>query len=44
MDSSSAFELAATDAIGQAALAASGEVSAVELLGLRSSGSRRRAP
>lgn len=32
MDSSSAFELAATDAIGQAALAASGEVSAVELL------------
>ncbi|MFV8051801.1 amidase [Mycobacterium sp. 48b] len=32
MDSSSAFELAGTDAIGQAALAASGEVSAVELL------------
>lgn len=32
MDTSSAFELAATDAIGQAALAASGEVSAVELL------------
>ncbi len=32
MDSSSAFELAATDAIGQAALAAAGEVSAVELL------------
>lgn len=32
MDSSSAFELATTDAIGQAALAASGEVSAVELL------------
>ncbi|MEX3766658.1 amidase [Mycolicibacterium fortuitum] len=32
MDSSSAFELAGTDAIGQAALAASGEISAVELL------------
>ncbi|MEN4402035.1 amidase [Mycolicibacterium senegalense] len=32
MDSSSAFELARTDAIGQAALAAAGEVTAVELL------------
>ncbi|CRZ14231.1 amidase [Mycolicibacterium neworleansense] len=32
MDSSSAFELAATDAIGQAALAAAGELTAVELL------------
>lgn len=32
MDSSSAFELARTDAVGQAALAASGAVSAMELL------------
>ncbi|MEV0673720.1 amidase [Mycobacterium sp. NPDC050441] len=32
MDSSSAFELARTDAIGQAALAAAGELTAVELL------------
>jgi amidase len=32
MDSSSAFELARTDGVGQAALAAAGEISAVELL------------
>ncbi|WP_441964714.1 amidase [Mycolicibacterium houstonense] len=32
MDSSSAFALAGTDAVGQAALAAAGEVTAVELL------------